>query len=81
MQWLAAERDSGLTLPVHLGIPGAVDPARLLRIGSRLGVGASLRYLRKNTGAVARMLRRSALGATTRASWSIRSPLTQNSST
>ena len=55
--WLAAERDSGFTLPVHLGIPGAVDPARLLRIGTRLGVGASLRYLRKNTGAVARMLR------------------------
>lgn len=57
LDWLAAERDSGFTLPVHLGIPGAVDPARLLRIGTRLGVGASLRYLRKNTGAVARMLR------------------------
>ncbi|MCY3608652.1 MAG: methylenetetrahydrofolate reductase [Acidimicrobiaceae bacterium] len=57
LEWLAAERDSGLNLPVHLGIPGAVDPARLLRIGTRLGVGASLRYLRKNTGAVARMLR------------------------
>ena len=57
LEWLAAERDSGFTLPVHLGIPGAVDPARLLRIGTRLGVGASLRYLRKNTGAVARLLR------------------------
>ena len=57
VEWLSAERDSGFTLPVHLGIPGAVDPARLLRIGTRLGVGASLRYLRKNTGAVARMLR------------------------
>jgi methylenetetrahydrofolate reductase (NADPH) len=57
LAWLAAERDSGFNLPVHLGIPGAVDPARLLRIGTRLGVGASLRYLRKNTGAVARMLR------------------------
>ncbi|WP_419945707.1 methylenetetrahydrofolate reductase [Candidatus Poriferisodalis sp.] len=56
-EWLSAERDSGFTLPVHLGIPGAVDPARLLRIGTRLGIGASLRYLRKNTGAVARMLR------------------------
>ena len=57
IEWLSSERDSGLTLPVHLGIPGAVEPARLLRIGTRLGVGASLRYLRKNTGAVARMLR------------------------
>lgn len=57
VEWLSSERDSGFTLPVHLGIPGAVDPARLLRIGTRLGIGASLRYLRKNTGAVARMLR------------------------
>lgn len=57
VEWLSTERDSGLTLPVHLGIPGAVDPARLLRIGTRLGIGASLRYLHKNTGAVARMLR------------------------
>ena len=57
VEWLSAERDSGFALPVHLGIPGAVDPARLLRIGTRLGIGASLRYLRKNTGAVARMLR------------------------
>ncbi len=57
LEWLATERDSGFTLPVHLGIPGAVDPARLLRIGTRLGVGASLRYLRKNTGAVARLVR------------------------
>ncbi len=57
VEWLSSERASGFTLPVHLGIPGAVDPARLLRIGTRLGIGASLRYLRKNTGAVARMLR------------------------
>ena len=57
VEWLAAERDSGFSLPVHLGIPGAVEAARLLRIGTRLGVGASLRYLRKNTGAIARLLR------------------------
>ncbi len=57
IEWLSTERDSGFTLPVHLGIPGAVDPARLLRIGTRLGIGASLRYLHTNTGAVARMLR------------------------
>lgn len=57
IDWLSSERDSGFTLPVHLGIPGAVDSARLLRISTRLGIGASLRYLRKNTGAVARLLR------------------------
>ncbi len=57
LDWLRSERDSGFTMPVHLGIPGAVDRARLLRIGTRLGVGASLRYLRKNAGAVGRLLR------------------------
>ncbi len=57
VDWLAAERRSGFVLPVHLGIPGAVEPARLVRIGTRLGIGASLRYLRKNRGAVARLMR------------------------
>ena len=57
IDWLSAERDSGFSLPVQLGIPGAVEPARLLRISTKLGIGASLRYLRKNTGAVARLLR------------------------
>ncbi len=53
--WLKEERDAGLTLPVHLGIPGAVDRAKLLSIGTRLGVGASLRFLQKNKSTVARL--------------------------
>ena len=54
--WLEAERASGLELPIHLGIPGVVERTKLLSIGARLGVGASLRYLQKNTGTVARMV-------------------------
>lgn len=46
--WIETERANGLTLPVHLGIPGVVDRAKLLNMGMRLGVGASLRYLKKN---------------------------------
>ncbi|WP_419841459.1 methylenetetrahydrofolate reductase [Candidatus Poriferisodalis sp.] len=57
LNWLKSERDSGFALPLHLGIPGVVDAARLARIGARLGIGASLRYLRKNAGAVRRLLR------------------------
>ncbi|MEC7828120.1 MAG: methylenetetrahydrofolate reductase [Actinomycetota bacterium] len=53
--WLEEERDAGLSLPVHLGIPGAVDRAKLLSIGTRLGVGASLRFLQKNKSTVARL--------------------------
>lgn len=54
--WLAAERDRGLSLPVHLGIAGIVDRAKLLTMGARLGIGPSLRYLRKNRAAITKMM-------------------------
>jgi methylenetetrahydrofolate reductase (NADPH) len=54
--WLQEERPRGLTLPIHLGVPGVVDRARLMRMGARLGVGTSLRYLSKNRASVVRML-------------------------
>jgi methylenetetrahydrofolate reductase (NADPH) len=37
-------------LPVVVGLPGLVDPRRLLEISVRVGVGPSLRYLRKQRG-------------------------------
>jgi methylenetetrahydrofolate reductase (NADPH) len=46
--WIARMRDAGVTLPVHLGLPGVVDVRRLLRVAARIGVGGSIRYLRKN---------------------------------
>ena len=58
--WLKVERNDGLTLPVHLGIPGAVERTKLLTIGARLGVGQSLRYLRKNRRSMAKLLGSSA---------------------
>ena len=58
--WLKAERNDGLALPVHLGIPGVVERTRLLAIGARLGVGQSLRYLRKNRRTMAKLLGSSA---------------------
>ena len=54
--WLAAERDRGLQMPVHLGIAGIVDRAKLLTMGARLGIGPSLRYLRKNRAAITKMM-------------------------
>ena len=54
--WLGGERRAGLTLPAHLGIAGVVDRARLLSIGVRLGIGQSLRYVRKNRRAVTRLM-------------------------
>ena len=55
-RWLRAERAAGLTLPVHLGISGVVDRTKLLTMGARLGVGPSLRYLRKNRAAITKLM-------------------------
>ena len=54
--WLSGEREAGMTLPVHLGIAGVVDRAKLLSIGVRLGIGQSLRYLRKNRRAAIKLM-------------------------
>jgi len=53
--WLRSQRARGFHLPIHLGVPGAVDRSKLITLGARLGVGSSLRYLRKNSGAILRM--------------------------
>jgi methylenetetrahydrofolate reductase (NADPH) len=39
-----------IDLPVIVGMPGIVDPKRLLEISVKVGVGPSLRYLRKQSG-------------------------------
>ena len=39
-----------IELPVIVGMPGIVDPKRLLEISVKVGVGPSLRYLRKQRG-------------------------------
>jgi len=56
MSWLQTERDAGFTMPIHLGIPGVVDRTKLMTMGVRLGVGASLRYLKKNRVAVTKLM-------------------------
>lgn len=48
--WIKVKRDEGITLPVLIGIPGKVNPKRLLELSVRVGVGPSLSYLRKQHG-------------------------------
>ena len=57
--WISRIRSAGVTLPVHLGLPGAVDVRRLLRVAARIGVGGSLRYLGKNRQLLRLLFRRS----------------------
>lgn len=55
-RWINDQRAYGLTLPVHLGLPGVVDKTRLLTLGLRLGIGQSLRFVRKNRNSVRGLL-------------------------
>jgi methylenetetrahydrofolate reductase (NADPH) len=55
-RWIAAVRARGTRLPIHVGLPGAVDLAKLVRISMRVGIGDSLRFVRKQSGAVAKLI-------------------------
>ena len=57
--WLLEIRRRGITLPVWIGLPGAIDRGQLLKASLRIGVGDSLRFLRRSGEAAARMLRSS----------------------
>lgn len=55
VSWVQHIRADGVTLPIRLGVPGVVDKGKLLALGTRVGVGASLRYLRKNRALVGKL--------------------------
>ena len=55
--WLGQRRSEGLTLPVHVGLPGVAEPQRLLAISARIGVADTHRFLVKNTQFIARLIR------------------------
>lgn len=55
-RWSTAIRRSGVTLPVWLGLPGAVQRSTLLATSLRIGVGDSLRYLRRQGRRTARLV-------------------------
>ena len=47
-RWIDAVWARGTRLPVYVGVPGAVSRAKLLRVSTRIGIGDSLRFLRKH---------------------------------
>jgi methylenetetrahydrofolate reductase (NADPH) len=54
--WLGEIRARGIGLPVYVGLPGAVDAAKLLRVSMKIGLGESLRFLRKQHGLIGKLL-------------------------
>ena len=50
VSWIEEVRDRGVDLPVEIGIPGVMKYQRLLKISQKVGVGDSVRFLKKTTG-------------------------------
>jgi len=55
--WIEAVWARGTRLPILVGIPGAVARTKLLRVSARIGIGDSLRFLRKHGSFAGRFLR------------------------
>lgn len=55
--WIENVWARGTRLPIYVGIPGVVGRAKLLRVSGRIGIGDSLRFLRKNGSFAGRLLR------------------------
>lgn len=53
--WAERVRRRGFTLPIVVGVPGPVDPTKLLGMATKIGVGDSVRFLRKQRGVFARL--------------------------
>ncbi len=54
--WISDVRADGITLPIHLGMPGVAPLHKLIGISAKIGVGDSVRFLSKHRG----LLRRNA---------------------
>jgi methylenetetrahydrofolate reductase (NADPH) len=54
--WLGLIRTRGITMPAWIGLPGVFDRSALLAASLRIGVGASLRFLRDRGRIVRKLL-------------------------
>ena len=52
LEWIETVRDRGVDLPIEVGIPGVMKYEKLLSISQKVGVGDSVRFLKKTTGLV-----------------------------
>lgn len=57
VEWVDNVWARGTRLPILIGIPGIVPRAKLMRVSTRIGIGESLRYLRKHNDFVTRFFR------------------------
>jgi methylenetetrahydrofolate reductase (NADPH) len=56
-RWVTRVRRRHVQLPIYVGMAGVTDPARLLRVSTRIGIGDAARFVRGHSNSVMRMLR------------------------
>jgi methylenetetrahydrofolate reductase (NADPH) len=56
-RWIESIRALGVPLSIYVGVPGVVSRRKLFHVSTRIGIGDSLRFLRKNGSFAARFLR------------------------
>jgi methylenetetrahydrofolate reductase (NADPH) len=61
--WIQRVRSAGITLPIHLGVPGVLPLRKLMTIAGRIGIGDSARYLLRNRSLLGHLVQGSAFGA------------------
>jgi len=54
--WLREIRDRGVHLPAWLGMPGAADRSSLIKTSLRIGVGDSVRFLKRQGSKAAKLM-------------------------
>ena len=57
--WMNQIHKKGLELPVWVGLPGVIERGRLLKTSLRIGVGDSLRFLRKKSQVATELMKSS----------------------
>ena len=56
VKWLQKIRRAGVTLPAWLGLPGVAEIPKLIALSLRIGVGQSVKVLKKQKGLVWKMI-------------------------
>jgi methylenetetrahydrofolate reductase (NADPH) len=56
LDWLKTIRQEGVNLPAWLGLPGVAEIPKLISLSLRIGVGQSVKVLKKQKGLVRKML-------------------------
>jgi methylenetetrahydrofolate reductase (NADPH) len=55
-KWVARVRKRQVPLPIFIGMAGVADPAKLLRVSTRIGLGDSARFLRGHSNWLLRLI-------------------------